>query len=139
MGLHSQIGITNSHPMVFDCQLFDHCTVSVCNDRHDSHSHVEKRYHTLQQRRRFGAQLFFIGRLNSSMSFLRLFRTRWKKNSVGNCECSLLHRYDYAHFCPVRVHGDVFRPPKHGLLLSVLVGNGIQIAFMSFITLGKKL
>ncbi|CAF1419139.1 unnamed protein product [Adineta steineri] len=33
------------------------------------------------------------------------------------------------------VHGDVFRPPRYGLLLSVLIGNGIQIAIMSLITL----
>jgi hypothetical protein len=36
-----------------------------------------------------------------------------------------------------RVHGDVFRPPKKSMLLSVLLGNGIQIAIMSLITLGK--
>ncbi|CAF0769869.1 unnamed protein product [Rotaria sp. Silwood1] len=33
------------------------------------------------------------------------------------------------------VHGDVFRPPSKGMLLSVLVGNGVQIAIMSLITL----
>jgi transmembrane 9 superfamily protein 2/4 len=33
------------------------------------------------------------------------------------------------------VHGDVFRPPRCGLLLSVFVGNGIQIAIMSLVTL----
>lgn len=35
------------------------------------------------------------------------------------------------------VHGDVFRAPRHRLLLSVLVGNGIQIALMALSTLGK--
>jgi hypothetical protein len=37
-----------------------------------------------------------------------------------------------------RVHGDVFRPPKKSMLLSVLIGNGVQIAIMSLVTLGKK-
>ncbi|CAF3191948.1 unnamed protein product [Rotaria sp. Silwood2] len=34
-----------------------------------------------------------------------------------------------------RVHGDVFRPPQKGMLLAVLIGNGVQIAIMSLITL----
>ncbi|CAF0876366.1 unnamed protein product [Adineta ricciae] len=33
------------------------------------------------------------------------------------------------------VHGDVFRPPQKGMLLSVLIGNGVQIGIMSLITL----
>jgi len=33
------------------------------------------------------------------------------------------------------VHGDVFRPPKKGMLLSVLVGNGTQIIIMFGVTL----
>lgn len=33
------------------------------------------------------------------------------------------------------VHGDVFRPPRNGMLLSVLNGNGVQIFFMTLITL----
>lgn len=33
------------------------------------------------------------------------------------------------------VHGDVFRPPQYGMLLSVLIGNGVQIAIMSLVTL----
>lgn len=33
------------------------------------------------------------------------------------------------------VHGDVFRAPKQRLLLSVLVGSGVQIFFMSFCTI----
>lgn len=33
------------------------------------------------------------------------------------------------------VHGDVFRPPKNRLLLSVLVGSGVQIFAMTFITI----
>ena len=35
------------------------------------------------------------------------------------------------------VHGDVFRPPKHKQLLSALLGAGVQIFFMSMITIGK--
>jgi hypothetical protein len=36
-----------------------------------------------------------------------------------------------------RVHGDVFRQPQKGMLLSVLIGNGVQITIMSLITLSK--
>ncbi|XP_015915932.1 transmembrane 9 superfamily member 2 [Parasteatoda tepidariorum] len=33
------------------------------------------------------------------------------------------------------VHGDVFRPPRKGMLLSVLLGSGVQVFFMALITL----
>lgn len=33
------------------------------------------------------------------------------------------------------VHGDVFRPPQHAMLLSVLLGSGVQVTFMTLITL----
>lgn len=33
------------------------------------------------------------------------------------------------------VHGDVFRPPRKGMFLSVLLGNGVQLFFMTLITL----
>nr|XP_008508219.1 PREDICTED: transmembrane 9 superfamily member 2-like isoform X2 [Equus przewalskii] len=33
------------------------------------------------------------------------------------------------------VHGDVFRPPRYGMLLSVFLGQGIQVLIMTFITL----
>lgn len=36
------------------------------------------------------------------------------------------------------VHGDVFRPPRKGMLLSVIVGTGTQIFFMTLITLGEQ-
>lgn len=35
------------------------------------------------------------------------------------------------------VHGDCFRPPRKGMLLSVFVGSGVQVLSMSVITLGK--
>jgi len=35
------------------------------------------------------------------------------------------------------VHGDVFRPPRKGMLLSVLLGSGVQVYFMTLVTLGK--
>lgn len=35
------------------------------------------------------------------------------------------------------VHGDVFRPPRKGMMLSVLLGSGLQIFFMTLITLGE--
>ncbi|MBN3282486.1 TM9S2 protein, partial [Polyodon spathula] len=34
-----------------------------------------------------------------------------------------------------QVHGDVFRPPRKGMLLSVFLGQGTQIFIMTFITL----
>jgi transmembrane 9 superfamily protein 2/4 len=34
------------------------------------------------------------------------------------------------------VHGDVFRPPRKGMLLSVLLGSGVQVFFMTLVTLG---
>ncbi|XP_022908111.1 transmembrane 9 superfamily member 2 [Onthophagus taurus] len=33
------------------------------------------------------------------------------------------------------VHGDVFRPPRKGMLLSVLLGSGVQVFCMSMVTL----
>ena len=33
------------------------------------------------------------------------------------------------------VHADVFRPPQHAMLLSVLLGSGVQVFFMTLITL----
>jgi transmembrane 9 superfamily member 2/4 len=33
------------------------------------------------------------------------------------------------------VHGDVFRPPRKGMLLSVLLGSGVQVLCMSLVTL----
>lgn len=33
------------------------------------------------------------------------------------------------------VHGDVFRPPRKGMLLSVLLGSGMQVFFMALVTL----
>lgn len=35
------------------------------------------------------------------------------------------------------VHGDVFRPPRKGMLLAVLLGSGVQVFFMALITLCK--
>jgi transmembrane 9 superfamily protein 2/4 len=35
------------------------------------------------------------------------------------------------------VHGDVFRPPKNPLFLSVLVGNGAQLFAMTALTIGE--
>jgi transmembrane 9 superfamily protein 2/4 len=37
------------------------------------------------------------------------------------------------------VHGDVFRPPKYPLPLSVLLGNGAQLFMMTGFTIGKQL
>lgn len=37
------------------------------------------------------------------------------------------------------VHGDVFRPPKNELLLSVLVGSGVQVFLMVFVTIAFAL
>jgi transmembrane 9 superfamily protein 2/4 len=37
------------------------------------------------------------------------------------------------------VHGDVFRPPKYPLPLSVLVGNGVQLLMMAAMTIGMSI
>ena len=37
------------------------------------------------------------------------------------------------------VHGDVFRPPRKGMLLSVLLGSGVQVLCMAVITLSEFL
>ena len=34
------------------------------------------------------------------------------------------------------VHGDVFRPPRKGMMLSVLVGSGVQVCLMVAFTMG---
>lgn len=33
------------------------------------------------------------------------------------------------------VHGDVFRPPPRAMLLSIFVGNGVQLILMALVTL----
>lgn len=33
------------------------------------------------------------------------------------------------------VHGDIFRPPRKGMLLAVLLGSGVQVFFMTLVTL----
>lgn len=33
------------------------------------------------------------------------------------------------------VHGDIFRPPRKGMLLAVLLGSGVQVFFMTMVTL----
>lgn len=35
------------------------------------------------------------------------------------------------------VHGDVFRPPVNVMLLSVFLGSGAQLFFMTAVTLGQ--
>jgi len=35
------------------------------------------------------------------------------------------------------VHGDVFRPPRRGMLLAVFVGSGVQVLCMTVVTLGN--
>lgn len=37
------------------------------------------------------------------------------------------------------VHGDVFRPPRNAMFLSVFVGSGCQVLFMVAVTLGISL
>jgi len=36
------------------------------------------------------------------------------------------------------VHGEVFRSPRHPMLLSMMVGNGAQLCAMLGITLGQR-
>jgi transmembrane 9 superfamily protein 2/4 len=37
------------------------------------------------------------------------------------------------------VHGDVFRPPRNALLLSVMIGNGAQLFMMAGLTIGGSI
>ena len=60
-----------------------------------------------------------------------------KKNSDGNCKDRFLLQTSLMYLLDYRVHGDVFRPPQKGMLLAVLIGNGVQIGIMSLITLSK--
>lgn len=66
----------------------------------------------------------------------RSTRMTCKKNSDGNCELPI-GCAEMVVTWSFRVHGDVFRTPRYGLLLAVLIGNGVQIAFMSLITLSR--
>lgn len=36
------------------------------------------------------------------------------------------------------VHGDVFRPPRKGMILSVFLGSGVQVLCMAVITLSEQ-
>ena len=36
------------------------------------------------------------------------------------------------------MHGDVFRPPQHPVLLTMLVGSGMHLFSMTLVVLGKK-
>ena len=71
--------------------------------------------------------------------YVCLCRTMHKKNSDGNCKIFVfvLSIEHCGNSFVIRVHGDVFRPPQKGMLLSVLIGNGVQIGIMSLITLSK--
>lgn len=53
--------------------------------------------------------------------------------------CSVLQEDAQEEFGWKLVHGDVFRPPKKGMLLSVFLGSGTQIFIMTFVTLCKFL
>lgn len=65
---------------------------------------------------------------------------RSKRNSVFSASCYPLMPDQRRLFCSLRtihakVHGDVFRAPKHLMLFSALYGTGCQLAVLVFITI----
>lgn len=53
--------------------------------------------------------------------------------------CPVLQEDAQEEFGWKLVHGDVFRPPRKGMLLSVFLGSGTQIFIMTFVTLCMSL
>lgn len=59
-----------------------------------------------------------------------------KQSNWNETFCVLLFKEDaQEEFGWKLVHGDVFRPPRKGMLLSVFLGSGTQIFIMTFVTL----
>ena len=56
--------------------------------------------------------------------------------AVKWCMCFVMQEEAQEEFGWKLVHGDVFRPPRKGMMLSVLLGNGLQIFVMVVVTLG---
>ncbi|CAF0949458.1 unnamed protein product [Adineta ricciae] len=72
----------------------------------------------------------------SGMVAMILLRTLFKDIARYNQMIETINEDDaQEEFGWKLVHGDIFRSPPHGLLLAVLIGNGMQIAIMSLITL----
>lgn len=71
-------------------------------------------------------------------------RHRWSRRSQSLCVSSesartLCFQEDaQEEFGWKLVHGDVFRPPKKGMLLSVFLGSGTQIFTMTLVTLCRS-
>jgi hypothetical protein len=65
--------------------------------------------------------------------------TQYSVVSMGARWCWYVQEDAQEEFGWKLVHGDVFRPPRKGMLLSLLLGSGVQIFFMTMITLGKFL
>lgn len=69
---------------------------------------------------------------------------RWRRRNQSLCVCSesartLCFQEDaQEEFGWKLVHGDVFRPPKKGMLLSVFLGSGTQIFIMTLVTLCRS-
>uniref|UniRef100_A0AAR2JSC6 Transmembrane 9 superfamily member n=1 Tax=Pygocentrus nattereri TaxID=42514 RepID=A0AAR2JSC6_PYGNA len=77
----------------------------------------------------------------SGMVAMIMLRTLHKDiaryNQVDQVQSSFMHLTEDAQEESgwKQVHGDVFRPPQKGMLLSVFLGQGTQIFIMTFITL----
>lgn len=75
---------------------------------------------------------------------MRCARHRWTRRNQLLCVCSesartLCFQEDaQEEFGWKLVHGDVFRPPKKGMLLSVFLGSGTQIFIMTLVTLCRS-
>ena len=57
------------------------------------------------------------------------------KDTAIECINKMVAKNEQHELRWILVEGDVFRPPKKGMLLATFVGNGVQIAIMMFITL----
>lgn len=102
-----------------------------------------------------GGYLEFLINIISHKIIVKLFK---KKNYIKNdneiykltqlfklmCIENIIHFFVRFHWkCSIiqeefgwkLVHGDVFRPPRKGMLLSVLLGSGVQVFCMTLVTL----
>lgn len=117
MGLHPRIDAPHQHTVVQHPKFPCHRSVPLWNGRHDSTKNFAQRHCKVQ----------------SNRQRRRCAGNNWCKNPLELGEfnfCSLQEEFGWK-----LVHGDVFRPPRKGMLLSVLLGSGVQVFCMTLVTL----
>lgn len=135
MGLHFEGERSHANPMVFDREFFDHRARSFGNDGRDSSSNFTQRHRALQSDARNGKS----NSVRRSTFFLFDSRTMKWKILDGNCENKFsVEKNNEKIFLSFRIHGDVLRPPRFEMLFSSLIGSGVQLVVMTFLTLSKK-